>query len=94
MQEEYRAKAEEFMDFLLGLETTNGGLVWIGSSEWGSLRYAGNFAMFAMQAGHLGIKPQEAFQFAEQQMNYALGDGGHSYQCGYGSSPPKRPHHR
>jgi len=93
-KDEYRAKAEEFMDYLLGLETTNGGLVWIGSSEWGSLRYAGNFAMYAMQAGHLGIKPQEAFQFAEQQMNYALGDGGHSYQCGFGSSPPQRPHHR
>ena len=49
MKEEYRAKAEGFMDYLLGLPTTSGGLVWIGSSEWGSLRYAGNFAMFAMQ---------------------------------------------
>ena len=49
MKEEYRAKAEGFMDYLLGLPTTGGGLVWIGSSEWGSLRYAGNFAMFAMQ---------------------------------------------
>ena len=37
------------MDYLTGLDTTSKGLVWIGSSEWGSLRYAGNFAMFAMQ---------------------------------------------
>ena len=109
VKEEYRAKAEGFMDYLLGLPTTGGGLVWIGSSEWGSLRYAGNFAMFAMQvtshiniastslhsqAGFLGIKPEQSFKFAEQQMNYALGDAGHSYVCGFGSNPPQRPHHR
>ena len=93
-KEEYKSKAEDFMDYLLGLPTTPRGLVWIDSSQWGSLRYAGNFAMWAMQAGHLGIKPEQAFSFAEQQMNYALGDGGHSYVCGFGSSPPERPHHR
>ena len=82
------------MNYLLGLETTSGGLVWIGSSEWGSLRYAGNFAMYAMQAGHLGIKPEQAFEFAEGQINYALGDAGQSYVCGFGANPPKRPHHR
>ena len=26
------------MDYLTGLDTTSKGLVWIGSSEWGSLR--------------------------------------------------------
>ena len=93
-KDEYKSKAEEFMNYLVGLPTTNQGLVWIDSSQWGSLRYAGNFAMFAMQAGHIGIMPQQAFEFAEQQMNYALGDAGHSYQCGFGSSPPQRPHHR
>ena len=82
------------MNYLVGLPTTNQGLVWIDSSQWGSLRYAGNFAMFAMQAGHIGIMPEEAFNFAEQQMNYALGDAGHSYVCGFGNSPPQRPHHR
>ena len=82
------------MSYLLALGTTPAGLVWIDSSQWGSLRYAGNFAMWAMQAGHLGISPQEAFSFAEQQMNYALGDAGHSYVCGFGNSPPERPHHR
>ena len=82
------------MNYLVSLPTTGQGLVWIDSSQWGSLRYAGNFAMFAMQAGHLGIMPQQAFEFAEQQMNYALGDAGHSYQCGYGNNPPQRPHHR
>ena len=34
------------------------------------------------------------FRFAEQQINYALGDGGHSYVCGFGDNPPERPHHR
>jgi len=93
-KEEYRSKAEDFMNYLLGLPTTPQGLVWIDSSQWGSLRYAGNFAMWAMQAGHLGIMPEQAFSFAEQQMNYALGDAGHSYVCGFGSNPPERPHHR
>ena len=83
-------------------------------------RYAGNFANWAMQAGHLGVRPEDGFRlsypmnddddfennhcvynidengfrFAEQQINYALGDGGHSYVCGFGDSPPERPHHR
>merc|ERR1719378_1918927 len=93
-KDEYKSKADDFLNYLLGLETTNLGLVWIGSSEWGSLRYAGNFAMFAMQAGYYGLQPEAAFKFAEQQMNYVLGDAGHSYVCGFGSNPPKRPHHR
>ena len=94
IKDEYKSKADDFLNYLLGLETTNLGLVWIGSSEWGSLRYAGNFAMFAMQAGYYGLQPEAAFKFAEQQMNYVLGDAGHSYVCGFGSNPPKRPHHR
>ena len=76
------------------LPTTNLGLVWTESSQWGSLRYAGNFAMFALQAGYYGIQPEQAFKFAERQINYALGDAGHSYVCGFGHNPPKRPHHR
>ena len=76
------------------LPTTNLGLVWTESSQWGSLRYAGNFAMFALQAGYYGIQPEQAFKFAEKQINYALGDAGHSFVCGFGHNPPKRPHHR
>ena len=82
------------MTYLLAQSTTAKGLVWISSSQWGSLRYAGNFAMYAMQAGHIGIMSEDAFYFAEQQMNYALGDAGHSYVCGFGVDPPESPHHR
>merc|ERR1712123_57728 len=91
----YKTKVEAFMNYLLSATRTPKGLVWIPSSEWGSLRYAGNFAMYAMQAGRLGIMPKEAFDFAESQMNYILGDGaGHSYVVGWGNDPPQRPHHR
>jgi len=91
----YKSKVDSFLDYILSAPRTPKGLIWISSSEWGSLRYAGNFAMYAMQAGHLGIKPQEAFEFAESQMNYILGDGaGHSYVVGWGNDPPQRPHHR
>ena len=94
MQDEYRTKAEDFMNYILGLPTTGKGLVWIEQSKWGSLRHASNFAMFALQAGHLGIMTEEGLAFAETQMNYALGDAGHSYVCGFGLSPPQQPHHR
>ena len=59
-KEKYRSKAEDFMDYLLGLPSTPKGLVWINSFRRVSLRYAGNFAMWAMQAGHLGIMPEQA----------------------------------
>jgi endoglucanase len=91
----YKAKVDAFMNYILSAPRTPKGLVWIPSSEWGSLRYAGNFAMWAMQAGRLGIMSQEAFDFAESQMNYILGDGaGHSYVVGWGNDPPQKPHHR
>ena len=82
------------MNYILGLPTTGKGLVWIEQSKWGSLRHASNFAMFALQAGHLGIMTEEGLAFAETQMNYALGDAGHSYVCGFGVDPPESPHHR
>ena len=50
--------------------------------------------MFAIQANHLGIMESESFAFAEGQINYALGDTGRSYVCGFGTNPPQRPHHR
>ena len=57
-------------------------------------RYAGNFAMFAIQAHNLGIMEAESFAFTETQIHYALGDAGRSYVCGFGNNPPQRPHHR
>jgi endoglucanase len=91
----YLAKAKEFLSYILSASRTPKGLIWISSSAWGSLRYASNFAMFAVQAAHLGIQEAEVVAFAESQINYILGDGaGHSYVVGWGTNPPQKPHHR
>ena len=37
---------------------------------------------------------QYARCFARQQMNYIYGDAGRSFITGWGTAPPKRPHHR
>ena len=57
-------------------------------------RHAGNLAHFALEAAQLGIDSDDAISFAENQINYILGDGGRSYVCGFGNNPPQRPHHR
>jgi len=93
-KEEYKSKAEAFSSYILGAERTGKGLIWISSSEWGSLRYAANFAMYAVQAVHNNIMQDEMFAFAESQVNYILGDTGRSYVVGWGSNPPERCHHR
>ena len=77
-----------------GVPTTGEGLVWTASSEWASLRHAANFAMVALQAASLGVRPEEARGFAARQVHYALGDTGRSFVCGFGTNPPLRPHHR
>ena len=46
------------------------------------------------QAAELGIQSGSCRDFARNQINYALGDGGRSYVCGYGNNPPTQPHHR
>ena len=43
-------KLDDFLSYLLNLETISLSLVWIRSSTWGSLRYADNFAMVAMDS--------------------------------------------
>jgi hypothetical protein len=91
----YYYKGKDFLMYILAAPRTPKGLVWISSSAWGSLRYASNFAMYALQAARLGILENEAVAFAESQINYILGDGaGHSYVVGWGTNPPQRPHHR
>ena len=67
--------------------------------QWGSLRYASNAAFLAFvysdwvkDAG----KAKRYRDFAVQQMNYMLGDNPQqrSFIVGYGTNPPKHPHHR
>ncbi len=55
------------------------GLVFI--DEWGSLRHAANVAhLFAQVATLTGHRKDELEDFAAQQINYMLGDGGRSFQ--------------
>ena len=67
---------------------------YIGKQTNTCCRHAGNLAHFALEAAQLGIDTADATSFAENQINYILGDGGRSYVCGWGNNPPQRPHHR
>jgi len=100
--ETYRTEAETWLDYwTVGnstghIATTPGGLAWLDT--WGSLRYAANTAFMAFAYADLvGDKPDGRYRtFAEQQVNYILGDNPRqsSYMCGFGENPPVRPHHR
>ncbi|XP_046333781.2 endoglucanase E-4-like [Haliotis rufescens] len=62
--------------------------------QWGALRYASNTALLALVAADAGIDPVNNRKWAMSQINYALGDAGRSYVIGFGTNPPRRPHHR
>ena len=47
-----------------------------------------------LQASSLGFRSSDCDSFAENQINYILGDTGRSYLIGFGSGHPERPHHR
>jgi hypothetical protein len=72
------------------------GLAWL--SEWGSLRYATTTAYLAMiyseWDGADSSLADECEDFAVSQVDYALGDGGRSYEIGFGDDSPEHPHHR
>ncbi|CAG5117186.1 unnamed protein product [Candidula unifasciata] len=78
------------------IDYTPCGLAW--RDKWGSLGYSGSAAYIALVAADLGIQPAKLRQFAVEQINYILGDNKHdggcySYEIGYGSKYPLRPHH-
>ncbi len=67
--------------------------------QWGSLRYAANTAFIAFQYSDWVTDPTKKARyhdFAEQQINYILGENPRngSYIGGFGSNPPQHPHHR
>ena len=67
--------------------------------SWGSLRYAANTAFVALvYSDWLADATRKAryHDFAVRQINYALGDNprGSSFVVGFGTNPPKNPHHR
>ncbi|NLT10560.1 MAG: glycoside hydrolase [Ruminococcus sp.] len=75
---------------------TPGGLRWL--SNWGCLRYANTAAFIATVAADTVLKSEAATytDFAETQLNYALGDNPNkqSYLIGFGDKYPQNPHHR
>lgn len=72
------------------------GLAWLDS--WGALRYATTTAflasVYADWSGCTAGKVSTYKTFAKQQVDYALGSTGRSFEVGFGVNAPKRPHHR
>jgi endoglucanase len=74
---------------------TPGGLAWLDA--WGSLRYAATTAflafLYADTVEDVGTRYRD---FGRQQIDYILGANpqGRSYVVGFGSNPPRNPHHR
>ena len=76
---------------------TKGGLRWL--TTWGCLRYANTAGFLAEVASDTIFKGEDTSKyetFAEEQVNYSLGDNprNSSYVVGYGENSPKNPHHR
>ncbi len=96
----YNADVERWLDYWQpggGVPYSAGGHAHL--DQWGSFRYAANtaFAAFAY-ADHItdATKQAKYRNFAEQQINYILGQNPRncSYEMGFGNCPPVRPHHR
>lgn len=100
--ESYAAMVEKNLDFWMpsgSITYTPGGLAWL--SQWGSLRYASTAAFLAFvwsDDNTIGTASKNADyrNFAERQINYALGDNPRngSYVVGFGDNAPEHPHHR
>jgi endoglucanase len=100
-QAKYRLEAERWLDWwTVGgadgkVRTTAGGLAFLDT--WGSLRYAANTSFMALvYADTVRDHDGRYHDFAVRQIRYMLGDNpaGRSYVVGYGTNPPKNPHHR
>lgn len=65
---------------------------------WGALRYATTeafiAALYADWEGCSAAKRDTYSEFAESQINYALGSTGYSYMVGFGENYPQHVHHR
>jgi endoglucanase len=99
----YRAAVDNYFTYnwfpgtIGSIAYTPCGLAW--RDKWGSLRAAANSAYIALIAAELGIQTTKLRQWAAEQINYILGDNKHdggcySFEIGYGSKYPLRPHHR
>nr|1KS8_A Chain A, Endo-b-1,4-glucanase [Nasutitermes takasagoensis]1KSC_A Chain A, Endo-b-1,4-glucanase [Nasutitermes takasagoensis]1KSD_A Chain A, Endo-b-1,4-glucanase [Nasutitermes takasagoensis] len=89
----YKDTVQSYVNYLINnQQKTPKGLLYI--DMWGTLRHAANAAFIMLEAAELGLSASSYRQFAQTQIDYALGDGGRSFVCGFGSNPPTRPHHR
>jgi len=89
----YKDTVQSYVNYLINnQQKTPKGLLYL--DMWGTLRHAANAAFIILEAADLGLNPDSYRQFAQTQIDYALGDGGRSFVCGFGSNPPARPHHR
>ena len=97
----YREAVRQWLDYwTIGdrgerIKYTSGGLAWLDS--WGSLRYAATTALLAfLYADTVEDVGTRYRDFARQQIDYILGANpqGRSYVVGFGSNPPRNPHHR
>ncbi len=78
------------------IKYTPKGLAWLNS--WGSLRYATTTAflagVYSEWSGCTSSKATTYKEFLKNQIDYALGSTGRSFEVGFGTNPPERPHHR
>jgi hypothetical protein len=102
-KKEYYEILEKNIDFWLGRISGSHTITYSPKGlavcdTWGSARYACNEAFLCFMYAELpdadAAYKKDATKFAEQQINYVLGDGGHSYQVGFGKDYPVNPHHR
>lgn len=99
-EDTYKAHVRKHLDRWVKGEEAKilpGGFRWL--TDWGCLRYANTTAFLAEVASDTIFKGEDNskyLEFAETQVNYALGDNpdNFSYLCGYGDSFPRNPHHR
>ena len=89
----YQKCIDGWMNWVLDEATyTPLGMIYLGM--WGPLRMAANTAHVCAQVANLGLWQAECDTLVKNQINYALGDNGHSYVVGFGTNPPCREHHR
>lgn len=95
-EDKFVSKAAAFCNNMAdSQQKTPKGMVWI--QQWGPLRHAANVAFACLEAAKIEndkINKENYINFAKKQIHYALGDTGRSFVIGFGTNPPKRPHHR
>ncbi|XP_070555870.1 uncharacterized protein [Ptychodera flava] len=88
----YLEKVEGTLDLWFSTYYTPKGLARITENR--SLKRSADMSFLALICVHHGIHPQEYFDFAKGQIDFALGSSGRSFVAGYGHNPPEKVHHQ